>query len=117
MKIKLYAWSVGFALAPLLVAPEAQAAAFSQLYGFGDSLVDTGNLFELTQAVLPLGVPQSPPYANGRFSNGPLWIEGLADVALAALHPDQPGESVTEPGMAFGLIMLSGLGLNLTRRR
>lgn len=39
---------------------------------FGDSLMDAGNLFNLT------GLPPSPPY-DQKFSNGPIWVEQLAD--------------------------------------
>ncbi|TAL61377.1 MAG: lysophospholipase [Legionella sp.] len=41
---------------------------------FGDSLSDNGNLYEVMNHQLP----QSPPYYQGRFSNGPVWIELLA---------------------------------------
>lgn len=41
---------------------------------FGDSLSDNGNLYEVMNHQLP----QSPPYYEGRFSNGPVWIELLA---------------------------------------
>ena len=40
---------------------------------FGDSLSDNGNLYELMRHQLP----PSPPYFEGRFSNGPVWIEHL----------------------------------------
>ena len=41
---------------------------------FGDSLVDNGNAFKATGGrVLP-----SPLYFNGRFSNGPVWVEGFS---------------------------------------
>lgn len=50
----------------------AQASAYSALYVFGDSLSDTGNVSFITG-----GVP-FPPYAPGRFSNGPVWVETLA---------------------------------------
>ena len=40
---------------------------------FGDSLSDNGNLYDYLKHQLPL----SPPYFNGRFSNGPVWIEHL----------------------------------------
>lgn len=47
---------------------------YSQIYVFGDSLSDTGNLYNgLNQQF-----PPSPPYFDGRFSNGLLWIENLA---------------------------------------
>jgi phospholipase/lecithinase/hemolysin len=47
---------------------------FDQLVVFGDSLSDTGNLSK------GLGgkFPPSPPFFNGRFSDGPLWLEYLA---------------------------------------
>ncbi|CAF0759307.1 unnamed protein product [Adineta ricciae] len=40
---------------------------------FGDSHSDTGNVYNLTKFKWPL----VPPYYQGRFSNGPLWIEKL----------------------------------------
>lgn len=57
-------------------APAVQAASYSGLYVFGDSLSDMGNVYDLTKAVVP--VP-GPPYFNGRFSNGPVYAEVLAD--------------------------------------
>ena len=55
----------------LLLLPAAAGAAPSAVYAFGDSLSDRKNLFQI------LGIPQ-PPYADGRFSNGPTWVEQLA---------------------------------------
>jgi len=48
------------------------------LFVFGDSLSDTGNFFDLTS---PLGntFPASPPNFEGRFSNGPVAVEILAE--------------------------------------
>ena len=46
-------------------------APFTGIFSFGDSLLDTGNLFALT------GFPPSP-YFEGRVSNGILWVEYLA---------------------------------------
>jgi len=45
-----------------------------QIYVFGDSLSDTGNVFKATEGV----IPPSPPYEQGQFSNGPVWVEYLA---------------------------------------
>lgn len=45
-----------------------------QIYVFGDSLSDTGNAFQATGNQ----VPPSPPYFPGRFSNGSVWVEYLA---------------------------------------
>ncbi len=44
------------------------------LFVFGDSLSDTGNLFQQTFGL----IPPSPPYFNGRLSNGTLAVEKLA---------------------------------------
>ena len=52
----------------------AQTGSFSSLFVFGDSLSDSGNAFVPTGGA----IPASPPYLNGRFSNGPIWVEHLA---------------------------------------
>jgi len=44
---------------------------------FGDSLSDNGNLFSVTLGTLP---PPAAGYDNGRFTNGKVWIEYLADM-------------------------------------
>ena len=66
------ATSLPIALATLFPAA-AEAASFTSLYVFGDSLSDTGNLYRATGNLIP-----PPPYFNGRLSNGPLWVEYLA---------------------------------------
>ncbi|MBS0657407.1 MAG: autotransporter domain-containing protein [Verrucomicrobia bacterium] len=57
---------------------------YSSHFFFGDSLSDTGNLFAATGGTQP----PSPPYFNGRFSNGPVFPEilvpGLANATTAA---------------------------------
>jgi outer membrane lipase/esterase len=53
----------------------AQAGAFSGMFVFGDSLSDTGNVYVASGGTQP---PAGQPYFNGRFSNGPLWVETLA---------------------------------------
>jgi phospholipase/lecithinase/hemolysin len=57
-----------------LIPIKAKATNFSEIYVFGDSLSDTGNLYNM----IGQQFPPSPPYFDGRFSNGPLWIENLA---------------------------------------
>lgn len=71
--MKKQIFTTGFVLFSFLLPLKATAASFSQLYVFGDSLSDTGNSFQAT------GIPPSPPYFEGRFSNGPVWVEYLAD--------------------------------------
>ncbi|MDZ4862057.1 MAG: SGNH/GDSL hydrolase family protein, partial [Gemmatimonadota bacterium] len=65
----------------------AQASAYSALYVFGDSLSDTGNVFAATGGTNP-----PPPYFNGRFSNGPVWVETLStNLGLGAVNPSLLG--------------------------
>ncbi len=56
------------------VATQAATPQFDAIYVFGDSYCDVGNLFAATGGALPA----SPPYYNGHFSNGPIWIEHVA---------------------------------------
>lgn len=55
----------------------------SRLIVFGDSLSDTGNAFTLAGGGFPFTGPgavfPNPPYFGGRLSNGPVWVEQLAD--------------------------------------
>lgn len=73
----------------LLNISALQAAPITGIVSFGDSLSDTGNLFTLTSVGGRPGFPSSPPYDNGRFSNGPIWLEVLAD----GLRVDGPAPS------------------------
>jgi len=52
-----------------------EAGSISNIVVFGDSLSDVGNAHDLTFGLFP----PSPPYYQGRFSNGPVWVESLAD--------------------------------------
>ncbi|MBT8448037.1 MAG: SGNH/GDSL hydrolase family protein [Gammaproteobacteria bacterium] len=63
-------------LCAVLAAPASAvlSAPPTAIYGFGDSLNDTGNVFIGSGNT----IPASPPYFNGRFSDGPIWIESLA---------------------------------------
>ena len=86
--------------------------AYSNIYVFGDSLVDTGNLFNVTSALqeaeallgtdIPI-LPPSPPYFEGRFSNGQIWIDNLAaalDIEItpaSELSVVSPGSDILSP--------------------
>ncbi len=64
-----------FAVSLLLGASNAMAGPFGEIVVFGDSLSDNGNyvLFEGQP------VPEPELYWEGRFSNGPVWVEYLTD--------------------------------------
>ena len=69
--------TLGCANALTTVSAEPNNAAtrnFDQIYVFGDSLSDVGNVYKATQGQSP----SSPPYYKGRYSNGPVWVEYLA---------------------------------------
>src|SRR5205823_2706198 len=58
------------------LALPSSSCAFTALVAFGDSYTDTGN------------APSSPPsYWNGRFCNGPLWIENLSQTLGFSYNP------------------------------
>lgn len=65
----------GFLTISVIWSCPVAAAVFSKIYAFGDSLSDDGNVFAATR----MGFPPSPPYFEGRFSDGKIWLENLAD--------------------------------------
>ncbi|GAP96715.1 SGNH/GDSL hydrolase family protein [Leptolyngbya sp. NIES-2104] len=58
---------------PRLQTPQVTVQPIDQLYVFGDSLSDVGNVFRATGGQVP-----APPYFEGRHSNGKVWVEELA---------------------------------------
>ncbi len=113
----------GAALAVLTVAAAGAmaSAASAQTYGrlvvFGDSLSDNGNLYAIS------GQPTSPPYFQGRFSNGPVFTEllgfnagrytagapvtGSVNYAFGGARTDS---SASPPGMRNQLLAYTGAG-------
>ncbi len=69
----------------------AGATPFSQLIVFGDSMSDNGNCYKMSLELWgpQWAYPPSPPYWEGRCSNGKVWAEYLAqDLKMAALLDD-----------------------------
>lgn len=66
--------AIAFFLSTLLPL-SARAQNANGLTIFGDSLSDNGNDFRVTGGAFP----PSPPYFQGRFSNGPVWVETLGN--------------------------------------
>jgi len=72
----------------LFLATTVNAAPFSALIDFGDSLSDVGNDYNTTLGT----TPGSPGYYDGRFSNGPIWVEKLGQsLGLGAPTPSSAG--------------------------
>lgn len=74
----------GVALALGFAALAANAGPFTNIFVFGDSLSDTGNVSIVTGGAVP-GVP----YYQGRASNGPLYIDVLAAGLGLSLVPSR----------------------------
>ncbi len=72
-----------------LLACGAQAHAFSRLYVFGDSLSDVGNVYN-----------SEPLNDGGRFSNGPVWNELLAQ-KLGVATPTASGDTTASGATNF----------------
>ncbi len=70
-------------LAGLVACGGAQAATYPAVYSFGDSLSDVGNVFAGTADTLPL----PGFYFNGRFSNGPNWLDDLSAKLGLSMSP------------------------------
>jgi outer membrane lipase/esterase len=74
---------------------QADSQPFSHEYVLGDSLSDTGNYYRLSGGSPP------PPYAEGRFCNGPVWVEYLA----ASLRMEyQPADNFAVGGATTGTL-------------
>jgi phospholipase/lecithinase/hemolysin len=72
----------------------ASAAPYSNLFVYGDSLSDLGNIYTVSGHTIPM----SPPYYNGRFSNGPLAVEYLANSLHSPLSSFAWGGATTGIG-------------------
>jgi thermolabile hemolysin len=84
-----------FAAMALLVIPSlsAHGGMFADIVAFGDSLSDNGNLYRLTGDTIP-----DSNYFEGRFSNGPVWVEYLAAAQGAELDDFAYGGASTGGG-------------------
>ncbi len=74
----------------------------TQLYVFGDSLSDTGTIYNATGGAYP----PSPPYFQGRYSNGPVWVEHLASkltIALDRTHNVAAGGATSGENGSYGV--------------
>ncbi len=72
----------------------AQAPDYSHLYVFGDSYCDVGNHYAA------FGHP-GPPYFDGRYSNGPIWVDHIAGFLGLPLTPSLLGGTDYAFGQAF----------------
>jgi|ERR1041385_5521939 phospholipase/lecithinase/hemolysin len=97
--LKNFAILIPAALAMIATITTARGdqTAFSRIFVFGDSLSDTGNFYALT------GYPPAP-YYHGRFSNGKVWIEYLADSLQMQIRP---GDNFAIAGATTGRVNIN----------
>jgi phospholipase/lecithinase/hemolysin len=76
--------ATGFFLLSLMFPLKASAQNYDDIYVFGDSFSDPGNVFNFTNGA----IPPNPTYFNGRFSNGPIWVEYLASELGLTFNPN-----------------------------
>lgn len=74
----------------LVISSSIFAAPIEKLVFFGDSLSDNGNLYKSFFKFLP----KSPPYFQGRFSNGPTWAENVSDYYYKKYYIDSVNYAV-----------------------
>ncbi|HEY8290750.1 MAG TPA: SGNH/GDSL hydrolase family protein [Acetobacteraceae bacterium] len=74
-----------FTTSDAVVAPPG---GFSAVYAFGDSLSDAGNASIATAGLVPV----SPPYSDGHFTNGNVWVQDLSqDLGLPPVKASLAG--------------------------
>ncbi len=109
--------TLGIMLSMMAIAGHAAAEECrnSDLLIFGNSLSDTGNAFVLSTQVNPgCGpTPPNPPYFQGRFSNGPNWVDytsqnldvNVQNFAVGGAFSN--GQNIYDP--PFGVYPMGGL--------
>jgi phospholipase/lecithinase/hemolysin len=114
MQTRRSAVFVGLVAAALLAMTSlASASPYPSVFVYGDSLSDLGNIYAASGHTIPL----SPPYYNGRFSNGPLAVEYLANSLHSPLTSFAWGGATTGVGnsgdggtqTSFGIFGLPGM--------
>lgn len=101
-----------------LLSTSLFATNIDQIIAFGDSLSDTANLFNWSvriHAVFPKVpiMPKNPPYSNGRFTNGPNYIDNLGAALNVPVYDYAYGGSWAEPYKDSNWTIPFSLGLQV----
>ena len=81
-------------------AVRAENINIEKIVIFGNSISDTGNVFSLTNNTFP----PEPLYYEGRFSNGPLWIDYVSqDLGLNLSNFYAPNFTAINEGINFSV--------------
>lgn len=97
------------ALTAVALAAATSAQAYTQIVAFGDSLSDNGNLFDL-MAQYNVATPASP-YFEGRFSNGQVAVEVMAQQLGLSLDDRAYGGATTGTGNKTATPILDATGM------
>ncbi len=104
LSLRASLWAV-VTCSTMALSSTALAATPSKLVVFGDSLSDTGNLAALLGGAVP-----GAPYYHGRFSNGPVAVEVMAQTLGVTLEDHAYGGAKTGTDSYIGAA-LNGTGV------
>jgi len=100
------------------VFEHTQFPSITNLIAFGDSLSDMGNG---NQSAVVSAVFSSPPYWEGRFSNGPVWLEYLSDAysvttsfGSGTSQGDNRAFGGSQTGQGYSYVLLPNVGSQIT---
>ena len=101
---------------PFTVFQNRKIGQINNLLVFGDSLSDMGNAKDSV-----LNVPDVPPYWQGRFSNGMVWIEYMSQAygvttthGSGTLAGDNRAFGGAQTGAGFSYLLLPNVGSQIT---
>lgn len=121
---KVKSFTLALLVIALAASPMASWAAFSNMYVFGDSLSDNGNLYGWTDAPNPVTDGNPIPvtqlngmalYSQGRFQNGESYSELLWSGLRSSGHLQASGDLTPrglKPGFPPGLNEVGAAGTN-----
>ena len=99
-----------------MVFENAMTTAPSNLIAFGDSLSDMGNGKNSI-----LNVPDVPPYWQGRFSNGQVWLEYMSDayglsttIGSGTAAGDNRAFGGSQTGAGYSYVLLPNVGTQIS---
>jgi len=103
-------------LQPFTVFENTLFPTVSNLLAFGDSLSDMGNGKNSI-----LNVPDVPPYWQGRFSNGRVWLEYMSDsygvtttIGSGASPGDNRAFGGSQTGQGYSYLLLPNVGTQIS---
>ena len=109
---------VAIFIASFCIIQSVQAVQIDKIIVFGDSLSDNGNILSLTTKLhkvftsVPI-IPKSPPYYEGRFSNGLIWIDNVSTTLNVPLLDYAYGGAWAEPLKDSRLMIPFGIGMQV----